>query len=140
MRKLKLMNYQLLLSGLFLLLATSCDKEDQSIISPIVESVEVFDIANDSFKFKGRVIDEGSGYISAGAIASTNQHNWQGDDFIADLQLKHQGEGEYIADFSQHGIQSGTRYYVRAYVTYYTHNMILTTETRYGSILTFTTN
>ena len=134
----------LIFTVVFLFLTYGCLEEDQSIIPPSVESLNVFDIKSNSFKFKGMVIDEGSGYLRAGAIAATGQFpsiddSWKDYDWMYEISVKLHGEGEYVADFSNLSIQSNTRYYVRAYITYYTDYMVLDTETKYGSQISFMT-
>lgn len=120
--------YPLLLMGVFLVFASSCNKDDDNIAGiPVLTTTAVTDITQTTAKSGGNITSDGGATVtSRGVCWGTNQTPTISDNKTTD------GTGADNFTSSISGLSANTTYYVRAYAT----NSI---GTAYGSAMSFTT-
>lgn len=117
-------------SGKSMGLSVRCVK-DNSVLTeyPIVETIEVANITQNSCEISGDVISQGTTYVEdRGFVWSTESE----PNLITNEQILNIGYGAGYFNGSISGLEMGTTYYVRAFA-------INSTDTAYGDILSFET-
>lgn len=127
----KFLKPSLILMGLFLLFASSCDKEDddndlqQNV--PVLSTTAVTEITDATAALGGNITDDGGTAVTArGVCWSTTEEPTINDNKTEDGA----GTGSFTSSIS--GLEPNTTYYVRAYA-------INSVGTGYGSAVSFTT-
>ncbi|MDD2387076.1 MAG: fibrobacter succinogenes major paralogous domain-containing protein [Bacteroidales bacterium] len=127
-QKTNLLIYPLLLMGLLLVFANSCEeKGDDDFVIPVLSTSGVTDITSTTAKCGGNITSDGGAEVTArGVCWSTNPSPTISDNKTTD------GISVGVFSSSLSGLSPETTYYVRAYAT----NIV---GTRYGDAITFTT-
>jgi hypothetical protein len=111
---------------LFLLIASACNKEDNSTL-PTVETTSVSDVTSSTAKLIIKVTDEGSDIVNGTGVCWGTTIN---PDLTNNVSNVGAGSGEFTSILT--GLTPNTIYYVRAFAT----NKAGTSD---GSNLSFTT-
>jgi len=123
--------FPLLIMGVFLVFASSCEKDDDNNNGqqnvPVLSTTEVTEITANTATSGGNLTDDGGTTVTArGVCWSTNQNPTIADSKTTDGT----GAGSFTSNIT--GLTAGTIYYVRAYATN-------SAGTGYGSAMSFTT-
>lgn len=125
--------FPLLLMGVFLIFASSCNKDDDDNGNgnntgiPVLSTTAITDITQTTAKSGGNITSDGGATVTVrGVCWSTNQTPTISDNKTTDGT----GAGNFVSSIS--GLTANTTYYVRAYATN-------SNGTAYGSAMSFTT-
>lgn len=112
MNKKRLTNLSTITFCLFVIIS-SCKKEDETEILPMLATLGVYNITTESANSGGLISESGSGAIIDRGVCWNTQPNP-----TIDLQTKTiEGEGVGSYTSSLENLLSGTKYYIRAYAT-----------------------
>ena len=127
-KKTNLLIIPLLIMGVFLIFANSCEPNDDNNTSiPVLTTTTVTDIAQTTATSGGNITSDGGATVTArGVCWSTNQTPTIADSKTTDGT----GAGSFTSSIT--GLTAGSTYYVRAYATN-------SAGTGYGSAMSFTT-
>lgn len=107
---------------------TSCQKEDEVVILPILATLGVYNITTESANSGGLISESGNGVIINRGLCWSTQPNPTID--LLTKTVDGEGKGSYTSSLKN--LNSGTTYYVRAYATN-------EAGTAYGNEFNFTT-
>ncbi|MBP6935406.1 MAG: fibrobacter succinogenes major paralogous domain-containing protein [Paludibacteraceae bacterium] len=125
--------FPFLIMGVFLIFASSCEKDDDDNGNgnntgiPVLSTTAITDITQTTAKSGGNITSDGGATVTVrGVCWSTNQTPTISDNKTTDGT----GAGNFVSSIS--GLTANTTYYVRAYATN-------SNGTAYGSAMSFTT-
>lgn len=123
--------FPLLVMGVFLLFASSCEKDDDNNNgqqnAPVLSTTEVTEITTNTATSGGNITDDGGATVTArGVCWSTNENPTIDDNKTEDGT----GAGSFTSSVTD--LEPNTTYYLRAYATN-------SAGTGYGSAMSFTT-
>jgi len=125
--KKRILSLPLLLMGVFLVFANSCEKDDDDNNVPVLSTTEVTKITPNTAISGGNITDDGGTTVTArGVCWSKSQNPTINDNKTED------GIGAYPFTSSISGLEPNTTYYVRAYATN-------SAGMGFGSVISFTT-
>jgi hypothetical protein len=118
--------FHFLISGIVLILLTTCKKDDKSV--PILITDSVSNISDTSATSGGNITNDGGETVLTRGVCWSTDIN---PTIIDNLTKDGAGAGRYISNFT--GLVGGTTYYLRAYATN-------SEGTGYGMTMSFITN